>query len=114
MIRFSVCVETTFHDLPPRDRIARAAACGAAAVEFCGWRDEDPDAIARAKRGGRSRAGRTGHRRRRLPGIVPKPIDSLDAPGYVGLEFHPSGDPAKAVKDTIHLAPDQGGKRSWT
>jgi len=49
MIRFSVCLETIFNDLPLGDRITRAAACGASAVEFWSWRDKDLDGIARSK-----------------------------------------------------------------
>lgn len=49
MIRFSVCLETIFNDLPLGDGIAKAAACGASAVEFWSWRDKDLDGITRAK-----------------------------------------------------------------
>jgi hydroxypyruvate isomerase len=36
-------------------------------------------------------------------GEIFKLIDSLEYGGYVGLEFHPSGDPAEAVRKTIDL-----------
>ena len=49
MIRFSVCLETIFNALPLGERIGRAAACGAAAVEFWSRKDKDLDEIARAK-----------------------------------------------------------------
>ncbi|MFB6136816.1 MAG: TIM barrel protein [Halobacteriaceae archaeon] len=42
----SVCVEKVFDDDPFVDRIDRAAAAGADAVEFWGWRDKDLDAVA--------------------------------------------------------------------
>jgi hydroxypyruvate isomerase len=49
MIRFSVCVEMIFDTLPLEERIERAAACGAAAIELWEWKEKDLDVIARAK-----------------------------------------------------------------
>ena len=49
VIRFSVCVETIFNELPLAERIERCAACGAAAFEFWSWRNKDLDTITRAK-----------------------------------------------------------------
>ena len=49
MAKFSVCLETIFNTLPFTERIERAAACGASAVEFWSWKDKDLDAIARTK-----------------------------------------------------------------
>ena len=49
MMRFSVCIETIFTELPLHERIEQSAACGAGAVEFWTWRDKDPDELARAK-----------------------------------------------------------------
>ena len=41
----SVCVEMVFDDEPFHERVPRAAAAGADAVEFWGWRDKDLDAL---------------------------------------------------------------------
>ncbi|MFC7141017.1 hydroxypyruvate isomerase family protein [Halosimplex aquaticum] len=41
----SVCVEMVFDDEPFHERIPRAVAAGADAVEFWGWRDKDLDAV---------------------------------------------------------------------
>ncbi len=49
MIRFSVCLETIFNALPMSERIGKAAACGATAVEFWSRKDKDLDEITRAK-----------------------------------------------------------------
>jgi len=53
MIRFSVCIEMIFRDLPFLDRIDAVARCGFPAVEFWRWRDKDLGGIAeRARRAG--------------------------------------------------------------
>ncbi len=44
-IRFSVCIEMIFGDLPLLDRISAAAQAGCPAVEFWGWRNKDMEAI---------------------------------------------------------------------
>ncbi|WP_416841746.1 TIM barrel protein [Haloferax sp. DFSO52] len=48
MADLSVCIEMVFADLPIEERIERAAAAGADAIEFWGWRDKDLNAIADA------------------------------------------------------------------
>jgi hydroxypyruvate isomerase len=73
MIRFSVCLETIFNALPLGERIGRAAACGAAAVEFWSRKDKDLDEIARAKEA----AG-------------------VDVAAFVALSDHLPNDPAAA------------------
>ncbi|WP_123537664.1 hydroxypyruvate isomerase family protein [Halosimplex salinum] len=45
MVDLSVCVEMVYDDEPFEARIERAAAAGADAVEFWGWREKDLDAI---------------------------------------------------------------------
>ncbi|WP_224337610.1 hydroxypyruvate isomerase family protein [Haloprofundus halobius] len=45
MVKFSVCVEMVYNDDPFHERIHRAAAAGADAVEFWDWREKDLDAI---------------------------------------------------------------------
>ncbi|WP_436922946.1 hydroxypyruvate isomerase family protein [Halosimplex amylolyticum] len=45
MVDLSVCVEMVYDDEPFEDRIERAAAAGADAVEFWGWREKDLDAV---------------------------------------------------------------------
>ncbi|WP_254274584.1 hydroxypyruvate isomerase family protein [Haloarcula marina] len=45
MPSLSVCIEMVFADRPLEERIERAAAAGADAVEFWGWQDKDLDAI---------------------------------------------------------------------
>nr|WP_233340982.1 TIM barrel protein [Haloprofundus sp. MHR1] len=57
MVDFSVCIEMVYDDDPFHDRIRRAAAAGADAVEFWDWREKDLDAIRTAA------AGRTPYRR---------------------------------------------------
>lgn len=53
MIRFSVCIEMIFRDLPFLDRIDAVARCGFPAIEFWRWRDKDLGSIAeRAQRAG--------------------------------------------------------------
>lgn len=46
MPTLSVCIEMVFADHPIEERIDRAAAAGADAIEFWGWQDKDLDAIA--------------------------------------------------------------------
>ncbi|GKZ14497.1 TIM barrel protein [Haladaptatus sp. T7] len=48
MPELSVCVEMVFKGAPFTERIGLAAAAGADAVEFWGWRDKDLDAVANA------------------------------------------------------------------
>lgn len=45
MAELSVCIEMVFTDHPFEERIERAAAAGAAAVEFWGWQEKDLDAV---------------------------------------------------------------------
>ena len=45
-IKFSVCIEMIFSDLPLLERISAVAEAGYPAVEFWGWRGKDMDAIA--------------------------------------------------------------------
>jgi len=45
-IKFSVCIEMIFSDLPLVERIGAVAEAGYAAVEFWGWRGKDIEAIA--------------------------------------------------------------------
>jgi hydroxypyruvate isomerase len=52
-LRFSVCVEMIFRDLPFLERLDRVAASGATAYEFWRWADKDVPSIA-------ERAGRLG------------------------------------------------------
>ena len=46
MVALSVCIETVDVDFPFENRIERAAAAGADAIEFWGWQDKDLDSIA--------------------------------------------------------------------
>jgi hydroxypyruvate isomerase len=46
MVTLSVCIETVDVGLPFENRIERAAAAGADAIEFWGWQDKDLDSIA--------------------------------------------------------------------
>lgn len=48
MPTLSVCIEMVFTDHPIEERIERAAAAGADAIEFWGWQDKDLDAVADA------------------------------------------------------------------
>lgn len=45
-LRFSVCIEMIFRDLPFLDRISAVAQAGYPAVEFWGWRGKDMSAVA--------------------------------------------------------------------
>jgi len=50
MLRFSVCIETIFRELPFLDRIDAVAETGYPAFEFWGWRRKDLDGILERKR----------------------------------------------------------------
>ena len=45
MVDVSVCVEMVYDDDPFEERVTRAGAVDADAVEFWGWREKDLDAI---------------------------------------------------------------------
>jgi hydroxypyruvate isomerase len=49
MIKFSVCIEALYKDVPFIERIDRVAAVGMKAFEFWGWGNKDIDAIKAAK-----------------------------------------------------------------
>ena len=73
MIRFSICVDTIFDDVPLATAAELAAASGASAFEFWGWRGRDLDEIVHAKES----AG-------------------LDIAAFAGLTENPPNDPARA------------------
>lgn len=44
-MKFSICIDMMFAEMPFLDRIEKAAEIGADAIEFWGWREKDIDAI---------------------------------------------------------------------
>lgn len=46
-MKFSVCIDMMFADIPFSDRISKAAEVGADAIEFWGWREKNIDSIAK-------------------------------------------------------------------
>jgi len=51
-MRFAVCPEMLFPDLPFLDRVERIRAAGFDAIEIWGWKDKDLDGLASLTRGG--------------------------------------------------------------
>ncbi|HEU5395505.1 MAG TPA: hydroxypyruvate isomerase, partial [Candidatus Methylomirabilis sp.] len=72
-MRFAVCPEMLFPDLPFLARVERARAAGFDAIEIWGWKDKDVDGLARLTRGGLTVVAMSGARQASL--IQPPPAE---------------------------------------
>lgn len=72
-MRFAVCPEMLFPDLPFLTRVERARAAGFDAIEIWGWKDKDLDGLARLTQGGLTVVAMSGARQASL--IQPPPAE---------------------------------------
>ena len=76
-MKFSICAEMLFTDLPFHERVDRVTAAGFSAVEFWAWKDKDLDQLQRRVDGGMKVATFSGHRQHSL--VEPADLEAYTA-----------------------------------